>query len=294
MFPPSTNPGAAAPVRRPRTRYKRVLPGFALSLGISLFFVSLVLLLPVTGLLVETSGMSWSQFWFVITDPRVVASYKVTLWTALAASLFNGVFGLLLAWVLVRYDFFGKRLIDAVVDLPFALPTAVAGITLATLFAESGWYGQFLARFGIEVAFTPLGIVVAMAFTSLPFVVRSVQPVLEDLSAEDEEAAMCLGASDGRVFRRVIFPALWPALMTGVALSFTRSLGEFGAIIFIAGNMPYVSEVTSLMIFIRLQEFDYAAASAIASVVLMASLVLLFAINLWQGRYLRRLGGGAG
>ncbi|MDX1635848.1 MAG: sulfate ABC transporter permease subunit CysT [Marinobacter sp.] len=270
------------------------MPGFALSLGISLFFVSLVLLLPVTGLLVETSGMGWSQFWFVITDPRVVESYKVTLWTALAASLFNGVFGLLLAWVLVRYDFFGKRLIDAVVDLPFALPTAVAGITLATLFAESGWYGQFLAKLGIEVAFTPLGIVVAMAFTSLPFVVRSVQPVLEDLSAEDEEAAMSLGASDGRVFRRVIFPALWPALMTGVALSFTRSLGEFGAIIFIAGNMPYVSEVTSLMIFIRLQEFDYAAASAIASVVLMASLLLLFAINLWQGRYLRRLGGGMG
>ncbi len=294
MLAPSTNPGAAAPGGRRKVRYKRVLPGFALSLGISLFFVSLVLLLPVTGLLVETSGMGWSQFWFVITDPRVVESYKVTLWTALAASLFNGVFGLLLAWVLVRYDFFGKRLIDAVVDLPFALPTAVAGITLATLFAESGWYGQFLARFGIEVAFTPLGIVVAMAFTSLPFVVRSVQPVLEDLSAEDEEAAMSLGASDGRVFRRVIFPALWPALMTGIALSFTRSLGEFGAIIFIAGNMPYVSEVTSLMIFIRLQEFDYAAASAIASVVLMASLVLLFAINLWQGRYLRRLGGGAG
>ena len=294
MLPPSTQPGAAAPGSRRRPRQRRVLPGFALSLGISLFFVSLVLLLPVTGLLVETSGMGWSQFWFVITDPRVVESYKVTLWTALAASLFNGVFGLLLAWVLVRYDFFGKRLIDAVVDLPFALPTAVAGITLATLFAESGWYGQFLAKLGIEVAFTPLGIVVAMAFTSLPFVVRSVQPVLEDLSAEDEEAAMSLGASDGRVFRRVIFPALWPALMTGVALSFTRSLGEFGAIIFIAGNMPYVSEVTSLMIFIRLQEFDYAAASAIASVVLMASLLLLFAINLWQGRYLRRLGGGMG
>lgn len=296
MFPPSTQPKAAAPIPsgRRRIRHKRVLPGFALSLGISLFFVSLVLLLPVTGLLVETSGMGWSQFWFVITDPRVVESYKVTLWTALAASLFNGVFGLLLAWVLVRYDFFGKRLIDAVVDLPFALPTAVAGITLATLFAESGWYGQFLARFGVEVAFTPLGIVVAMAFTSLPFVVRSVQPVLEDLSAEDEEAAMSLGASDGRVFRRVIFPALWPALMTGVALSFARSLGEFGAIIFIAGNMPYVSEVTSLMIFIKLQEFDYAAASAIASVVLLASLLLLFAINLWQGRYLRRLGGGMG
>lgn len=293
MFAPSTQPGAAAgaPIR---LRHKRVLPGFALSLGISLLFVSLVLLLPVTGLLVETSGMSWNQFWFVVSDPRVVASYKVTLWTALAASAFNGVFGLLLAWVLVRYEFPGRRLIDAVVDLPFALPTAVAGITLAMLFSQSGWYGQFLGQLGIDVAYTPLGIVVAMAFTSLPFVVRSVQPVLEDLSPEDEEAAMTLGANDARVFRRVIFPALWPALLTGVALSFTRSLGEFGAVIFIAGNMPYVSEVTSLMIFIRLQEFDYAAASAIASVILLVSLILLFAINLWQARYLKRLGGGKG
>ena len=277
---------------RPRGgRSKRVLPGFGLSLGISLLFVSLVLLLPVTGLVVETAGMSWDQFWFVITDPRVLESYKVTLWTALAASLFNGVFGLLLAWVLVRYEFPGKRLVDAVVDLPFALPTAVAGITLATLFADNGWYGQWLSQLGIQVAFTPLGIVVAMAFTSIPFVVRTVQPVLEEISPADEEAAMSLGASDGRVFRKVLFPALWPAIVTGVALSFTRSLGEFGAIIFIAGNTPYVSEVTSLMIFVRLQEYDYAAASAIAAVVLITSLTLLFLINLWQGRYLRRLEG---
>ena len=281
----------AAPVRRFAGRSKRVLPGFGLSLGISLFFVSLVLLLPLTGLVVETSGMTWDQFVFTITDPRVIESYKVTLWTALAASLFNGLFGLLLAWVLVRYEFPGKRLIDAVVDLPFALPTAVAGITLATLFAQNGWYGQVLAKAGIEVAFTPLGIVVAMAFTSIPFVVRTVQPVLEELSPADEEAAVSLGASDARVFRKVIFPPLWPALVTGIALSFTRSLGEFGAIIFIAGNTPYVSEVTSLMIFVRLQEYDYAAASAIASMVLLVSLVLLFAINLWQGRYLRRLEG---
>lgn len=282
---------SAAPARRFSGRSKRVLPGFGLSLGISLFFVSLVLLLPLSGLVVETSGMTWDQFWFTITDPRVVESYKVTLWTALAASLFNGFFGLLLAWVLVRYDFPGKRILDAFVDLPFALPTAVAGITLATLFAQNGWYGQWLAKLGIEVAFTPLGIVVAMAFTSIPFVVRTVQPVLEELSPADEEAAVSLGASDGRVFRKVIFPSFWPALVTGIALSFTRSLGEFGAIIFIAGNTPYVSEVTSLMVFIRLQEYDYAAASAIASVVLLASLVLLFAINLWQGRYLRRLEG---
>jgi len=285
--------GSAAAVSRrfSQGRSKRVLPGFGLSLGISLLFISLVLLLPVTGLVVETSGMSWQQFWFVISDPRVVESYKVTLWTALLASLFNGLFGLLLAWVLVRYEFPGKRLVDAVVDLPFALPTAVAGITLTTLFAETGWYGQWLARLGIEVAFTPLGIAVAMAFTSIPFVVRTVQPVLEEIAPEDEEAAMSLGASDGRVFRKVLFPALWPAIVTGVALSFTRSLGEFGAIIFIAGNTPYVSEVTSLMIFVRLQEYDYAAASAIASVVLVTSLTLLLLINLWQGRYLRRLEG---
>ncbi|XKH00897.1 sulfate/thiosulfate ABC transporter permease CysT [Marinobacter nauticus] len=290
MSAPSQVAGAA-PVRRFSGRSKRVLPGFGLSLGISLFFVSLVLLLPLTGLVMETAGMTWDQFWFTVTDPRVVESYKVTLWTALAASLFNGAFGLLLAWVLVRYDFPGKRLVDAVVDLPFALPTAVAGITLATLFATNGWYGQVLEKIGVEVAFTPLGIVVAMAFTSIPFVVRTVQPVLEELSPADEEAAVSLGASDLRVFRKVIFPSLWPAVVTGIALSFTRSLGEFGAIIFIAGNTPYVSEVTSLMIFIRLQEYDYAAASAIASLMLLVSLCLLFAINLWQGRYLRRLEG---
>tara|TARA_R110001606_G_scaffold355164_1_gene505978 strand:+ start:1461 stop:2324 length:864 start_codon:yes stop_codon:yes gene_type:complete len=270
---------------------KRVLPGFALSLGVSLLFISLVLLLPVTGLIVQTSGMSLAEYWTVITDERVVASYKVTLWAAGIASIINGVVGLLMAWVLVRYDFWGKRLVDALMDLPFALPTAVAGITLAALFAENGWYGQYLAELGIKVAYTPVGIIVAMSFTSLPFVVRTVQPVLEDLAPEDEEAAMSMGASDLTVFRRIIFPALWPALMTGVALSFTRSLGEFGAVIFIAGNTPYVSEITSLMIFVRLQEFDYAAASAIASVVLMASLVLLLGINLWQARYLKRLHG---
>ncbi|MCK5885521.1 MAG: sulfate ABC transporter permease subunit CysT, partial [Alcanivorax sp.] len=199
---PTSAQAGVAPVRRLGRRNKRVLPGFGLSLGISLFFVSLVLLLPMTGLVVETSGMTWDQFWFTITDPRVVESYKVTLWTALAASLFNGLFGLLLAWVLVRYEFPRKPIVDAVVDLPFALPTAVAGITLATLFSQNGWYGQWLAKIGVEVAFTPLGIVVAMAFTSIPFVVRTVQPVLEELSPADEEAAVSLGASDGRVFRK--------------------------------------------------------------------------------------------
>ncbi|MCA2018283.1 sulfate/thiosulfate ABC transporter permease CysT [Vibrio tritonius] len=274
---------------RPKTM--RVLPGFGLSLGISLLFVSLILLLPITGLIAQTSQMTWSEYWFVISDPRVVASYKVTVWGALIASVFNGFFGLLLAWVLVRYDFPGKRLLDSLVDLPFALPTAVAGITLATLYSANGPLGQMLAAIGIKVAYTPLGIIVAMAFTSIPFVVRTVQPVLEELSIEEEEAGMTLGASDWQVFRRVIFPSLWPALLVGVALSFTRSLGEFGAVIFLAGNMPYVSEITSLMIFVKLQEFDFAGASAIASVVLMASLLLLFAINLWQGRYLRRIHG---
>jgi sulfate transport system permease protein len=226
--------------------------------------------------------MGWEQFWFVITDPRVVASYKVTVLAALAASLFNCVFGLLLAWVLVRYEFPGRRLLDAIMDLPFALPTAVAGITLATLFAENGWYGQYLAKLGIEVAFTPLGIVVAMAFTSLPFVVRTVQPVLEEMAPEDEEAAMSLGASDMTVFRKILMPTL----------SFARSLGEYGAVIFIAGNSPYVSEVISLMIFVRLEEYDFPAASAIAAVVMTMSLLLLLVINVWQGRYLKRLQGG--
>ena len=278
-------------VAQPRPKHKRVLPGLSLSLGTSLLFISLIMLLPMTGLIMQSVDMGWDEYWYVITNERVVASYKVTLWAAFFASIFNGLFGLLLAWVLVRYDFPGRRILDALVDLPFALPTAVAGITLATLYSQNGWYGDLLAQLGIKVAYTPIGIILAMAFTSIPFVVRTVQPVLEELSVEEEEAGMTLGASDWAVFRRVIFPALWPALMTGIALSFTRSLGEFGAVIFIAGNMPYVSEITSLMIFVSLQEFDFPAASAIASVVLMASLILLFAINLWQARYLRRLHG---
>lgn len=274
-----------------RPRQQRVLPGFALSLGVSLLFVSLILLLPATGLIMQTSNMTFSEYWQVIADPRVVASYKVTVGSALVASLFNGLFGLLLAWVLVRYSFPGKRILDALVDLPFALPTAVAGITLATLYSSNGWIGSVLAELGIKVAYTPLGIIVAMAFTSIPFVVRTVQPVLEEISREEEEAGMTLGASDAAVFWKVILPSLKPVLLVGTALSFTRSLGEFGAVIFIAGNMPYISEITSLMIFVRLQEFDFPAASAIASVVLLTSLLLLLMINLWQGAYLRRIHG---
>lgn len=274
-----------------RPRHKRVLPGFGISLGTSLFFISLILLLPASGLIMQTSQMSLSEYWQVIADPRVVASYKVTVGTALIASLFNGLLGLLLAWVLVRYDFYGKRILDALVDLPFALPTAVAGITLATLYSSNGWVGSLLEPLGIKIAYTPLGIVLAMVFTSIPFVVRTVQPVLEEISKEEEEAGMTLGASDRAIFWKVIMPSIRPALLVGVALSFTRSLGEFGAVIFIAGNMPYISEITSLMIFVRLQEFDFPAASAIASVVLITSLLLLFAINVWQSAYLRRIHG---
>ena len=273
---------------------KRVLPGFGLSLGVSLLFVSLVLLLPMTGLFGQLAGLSLAEYWAIISDGRVVASYTVTIGAAAVAALVNAAFGLLLAWVLVRYDFPGKRLLDALMDLPFALPTAVAGITLATLYASSGWMGRLLEPLGLEVAYTWVGIALAMAFTSIPFVVRTVQPVLEDLPAEVDEAALTLGASDATAFRRVILPHLWPALVTGTGLAFVRSLGEFGAIIFIAGNMPYETEITALMIFVRLQEYDYAGASAIASVVLFVSLALLLAINVWQGRFIKRLHGGRG
>ncbi|MDN6179951.1 MAG: sulfate ABC transporter permease subunit CysT [Halomonas subglaciescola] len=272
----------------------RVLPGFGLSMGISVLFISLVLLLPMTGLFGQLAGLSLAEYWTIISDPRVVASYAVTIGAAAVAALANGVFGLLLAWVLVRYEFPGKRFLDALMDLPFALPTAVAGITLATLYAKSGWVGGLLEPLGFKVAYTWVGIALAMAFTSIPFVVRTVQPVLEDMPAEIDEAAVSLGASDGVAFRRVIMPHLWPALVTGTGLAFVRSLGEFGAVIFIAGNAPYETEITALMIFVKLQEYDFAGASAIASVVLFVSLALLLAINIWQGRFVRRLHGGRG
>lgn len=270
---------------------RRVLPGFTLSLGTSLLFVCLILLLPLSALVMQLSQMTLAQYWTVITDPQVVAAYKVTLLAAAVASLFNGLFGMLLAWILTRYRFPGRALLDALVDLPFALPTAVAGLTLASLFSVQGFYGAALAQIGIKVTYTWLGIAVAMAFTSIPFVVRTVQPVLEELGPEYEEAAETLGASRFQSFRRVVLPELSPALIAGVALSFTRSLGEFGAIIFIAGNIAWKTEVTSLMIFVRLQEFDYPAASAIASVILAASLMLLFSINTLQSRFGRRIVG---
>ncbi|MGC6390032.1 sulfate/thiosulfate ABC transporter permease CysT [Ewingella sp. S1.OA.A_B6] len=270
---------------------KRVLPGFTLSLGSSLLFVCLVLLLPLSALVMQLSQMTLAEYWAVITNDQVMAAYKVTLLSAGVASLFNCFFGMLMAWILTRYEFPGKSLLDGLMDLPFALPTAVAGLTLAGLFSVNGFYGQWLAHFDIKVSYTWLGIAVAMAFTSIPFVVRTVQPVLEELGPEYEEAAETLGASRWQSFRRVVLPEVMPSLLAGTALSFTRSLGEFGAVIFIAGNLAWKTEVTSLMIFIRLQEFDYPAASAIASVILAASLLLLFAINTLQSRYGRRLGG---
>jgi sulfate transport system permease protein len=256
-----------------------------------LFFVCLILLLPLSALVVQLSDMTWQQYWAVISYPQVVAAYKVTLLAALVASLFNAVFGMLLAWILTRYRFPGRLFLDGLVDLPFALPTAVAGLTLATLFATSGWYGQYLHQFDIKVVNTWLGIAVAMAFTSIPFVVRTVQPVLEELGPEYEEAAQTLGATRWQTFRRVVLPEVSPALIAGTVLSFTRSLGEFGAIIFIAGNIAWQTEVVSLMIFSQLQQFDYPAASAIASVILAVSLLLLFTVNVIQSRFGKRLGG---
>lgn len=274
----------------PAFRSKRVLPGFSISLGSSLFFISLVILLPISGLIMHVAQLSFSEYWQIVSDPRVVAAYKVTLSAAAVATVLNLLFGLLMAWILTRYRFPGRLLLDGLMDLPFALPTAVAGLTLAALFSTNGWFGSFLAQWDIKVSYTWLGIVLAMTFTSVPFVVRTVQPVLEEFSPEYEEAAATLGSSPWQTFFRVIFPEIKPALLTGTALSFTRSLGEFGAVIFIAGNLPWQTEVASLMIFVRLQEFDHAGASAIASVVLLASLLLLFVINGIQQRYQYILG----
>jgi len=278
---------------QPRPRRLQVLPGFGLSLGMSLLFVALILLLPLSGLAINLAQLTFADYWNIVSDGQTLAALRVTFWAAAWASLFNALFGLLLAWVLTRYRFPGRGLVDALVDLPFALPTAVAGIALATLFAQDGWLGQPLAALGIAVAYQPAGIVVAMIFTSIPFVVRAVQPVLEALPPAVEEAATTLGARPHQVFTRVILPQLMPALASGVVLSFARSLGEFGAVIFIAGNQPYVSKVVSLLIFERLQEFDLPAAAAIASLMLAISLLLLLLVNLWQGHFLRRFGRNA-
>ncbi len=264
-----------------------VLPGFGLGLGFAILYLSLIVLIPLSATFIKTAELSWAEFWSVVTDPRALASYRLSFGAALIGAALNAVFGLLTAWVLVRYTFPGKRLVDAFVDLPFALPTAVAGIALTAIYAPNGWIGQWLEPLGIQVAFTPLGVVVALTFIGLPFVVRTVQPVLEDLEAEIEEAAACLGANRWQTFARVLLPALWPALLTGFALAFARAVGEYGSVIFIAGNMPMVSEITPLLIVTKLEQYDYAGATAIAVVMLVISFVLLLAINglqWWIGR----------
>ena len=269
-------------------RRRRVLPGFGLSLGISLTYIAIIIALPVAAMILKTASLGWAEIWEIISSPRAMASYRVTLTTAAAATIFNAFFGLLMAWVLVRYRFPGRRLLDALVDLPFALPTAVAGFALVTLFGVNGWYGRVLEPLGIKVAYAPLGIMVAMVFTSIPFVVRSVQPVLEDIAPDIEEAARNLGARPWQVFAFVIWPLILPAFLAGCTLSFARSLGEFGAIVFIAGNIPRVTEVTSLLIYIRLDEFNYPAAAALAMVLLVIAFVLLFITNslqIWAMRH---------
>jgi sulfate transport system permease protein len=270
------------------TKGKRhILPGFGPAMGATILYLSLIVLLPLSATFLKTAGVPWARFVDTVTSPRVVASYRLTFWTSFFAAGVNLVFGFLAAWVLTRYRFPGKRLVDALVDLPFALPTAVAGIALTSIYSANGWIGRYIEPSGIKVAFTPWGIVVALTFIGLPFVVRTVQPVLEDLDKEYEEAAACLGAGRGQIFRRVLFPPLVPALITGFALAFARALGEYGSVVFIAGNMPMVSEITPLLIITKLEQYDYAGAMAVAVVMLVASFLLLLAINglqWWAGR----------
>lgn len=266
---------------------KKVLPGFNLTLGYTVLYLSLIVLIPLSALVFKTFTLSWDQFWAAVSSPRVVASYRLTFGASLIAAAVNVVFGLLVAWVLVRYTFPGKRIVDALVDLPFALPTAVAGISLTALLAGNGWIGQYLEPMGIKLAFNPNGVVIALIFIGLPFVVRTVQPVLEESERELEEAAMCLGATRMQTFTKVILPSITPALLTGFAMAFARAIGEYGSVIFIAGNMPMVSEITPLIIIGKLEQYDYAGATAVATVMLLFSFVLLLVINglqVWQRR----------
>jgi sulfate transport system permease protein len=272
-----------------RTRHS-VLPGFGLALGFTVLYLSLIVLIPLSAAFIKTATMTWDAFWSTVTAPRVLASFELSFGAALIAALVNAFFGLIVAWVLVRYRFAGKKIIDALVDLPFALPTAVAGIALTAVYSSKGWIGQFLEPNGIKVAFTPLGVVVALTFIGLPFVVRTVQPVLEDLERELEEAASSLGATRWQIFARIILPAILPALITGFALAFARGVGEYGSVIFIAGNMPMKSEIAPLLIITKLEQYDYTGATAIAVVMLVASFLLLFAINGLQW-WARRRGG---
>ncbi|RDD71130.1 sulfate ABC transporter permease subunit CysT [Paracoccus versutus] len=275
---------AAAPIRA-----KRVLPGFSLSLGTTLLYVGLVILIPVVALVLKGAEIGPARFWAIVTAPRTLAALRVTLTAAAAATVFNAFYGLLMAWVLTRYDFPGKRILDALMDIPFALPTAVAGISLTALYSANGWFGAPLAGAGIELVYTLGGVILAMTFTSIPFVVRAIQPVLEDLDPALEQAAMTLGARPFAIFRRVVLPAILPAWLAGSTVAFARSLGEFGAVVFIAGNLPFKTEIAALLAFIRLEEYDYQGAAAIALVLLLFALILLVVSNLIQFRAARHL-----
>lgn len=275
---------AAAPIRA-----KRVLPGFSLSLGTTLLYVGLVILIPVVALVLKGAEIGPARFWAIVTAPRTLAALRVTLTAAAAATVFNAFYGLLMAWVLTRYDFPGKRILDALMDIPFALPTAVAGISLTALYSANGWFGAPLTGAGIELVYTLGGVILAMTFTSIPFVVRAIQPVLEDLDPALEQAAMTLGARPFAIFRRVVLPAILPAWLAGSTVAFARSLGEFGAVVFIAGNLPFKTEIAALLAFIRLEEYDYQGAAAIALVLLLFALILLVVSNLIQFRAARHL-----
>ncbi len=271
-------------------RQRSALPGFGLTLGLAVTYLGLIVLVPLSSLFLKSATAGWAQFWQTVTDERVLASLRLTFQSSLVAALANAVFGTLVAWVLVRYRFPARRFLDAIIDIPFALPTAVSGIALTALYAPNGWLGKPLAQWGLNVAFTPLGIIVAMTFIGLPFVVRTLQPAIEEIENETEEAATVLGASRLQTFRRVIFPSLLPPLLTGFALAFARALGEYGSVIFIAGNMPMISEITPLLIVIKLEQYDYAGAAGVAVVMLVISFALLVAINLLQRWSARRLG----
>ncbi|WP_374633049.1 sulfate ABC transporter permease subunit CysT [Ferrovibrio sp.] len=266
---------------------RHVLPGFGLTMGATLLYLAVLILLPLAALLLKSAEVGPERFWQIVTSPRALASFQITLGAAALATAFNALYGLLMAWILVRYDFPGRRIVDALIDIPFALPTAVAGIALTALYAKNGWFGAVLEPAGIKVVYTITGVAIAMAFTSAPFVIRTVQPVLEDIQPDVEESARTLGAYPFTVFRKVVFPAILPAYLTGNALGFARCLGEFGAIIFIAGNLPMKTEITALLIFIRLEEFDYPASASLAVVVLAAAFVTLLLTNLLQAWHLR-------
>lgn len=273
-----------------RLKQYSIIPGFGFTLGFTLIYLSLIVLIPMSLLFFKATSLGWGHFWTAVTSARVLASLKLSFGTAFVSALVNAVFGLLVAWVLVRYDFPGKKIVDALVDLPFALPTAVAGIALTTLYAPNGWIGKILAPLGIKAAFTPLGITIALIFIGLPFVVRTVEPILQDFEKEIEEAAFSLGANRWQVFYKVIFPSLFPALLTGCAMAFSRAVGEYGSVVFIAGNMPMKTEIAPLLIMTKLEQYDYAGATAIAVVMLVISFILLFTTNVlqaWTRRYER-------